>query len=106
MCQAGESGANIALYLGINENVLYRKCKEDNNQDFSEFKRQNQAKGNVLLKTKQFEKAMKGDTSMLIFLGKNRLGQSDKVQQEQTNYNVDVTEEEIKDINKTLEDEY
>ncbi|NCX93640.1 MAG: hypothetical protein EBX40_03075, partial [Gammaproteobacteria bacterium] len=36
------------------------------------------SKGDNLLRVAQFKKAMSGDTSALIWLGKNRLGQSDK----------------------------
>lgn len=37
------------------------------------------ANGRISLRRKQFELAMKGDRTMLVWLGKNMLGQSDKV---------------------------
>ncbi len=50
---------------------------------FSEYLRLKKAKGNSLIKVKQFEMAVKDkDKAMLIWLGKQRLGQKDKVENE------------------------
>jgi hypothetical protein len=63
---------------------LYERCKVDQKMDFVAFKAQKQAHGDGLIKAKQFEAAMKGDKTMLVWLGKQRLNQSDKSQTEVT----------------------
>lgn len=51
--------------------------------EFSAFRLIHLGRGNDLIAMKQFELAMKGDKALLIWLGKNRLGQRDR--QEFTN---------------------
>jgi len=87
MLEAECSGEQIAGKLGIHANTLYQRCKKELNLDFVTFKAQKQASGETLLKVKQFESAVKDkDRSMLIWLGKQRLGQKDK--SENTNKNT------------------
>lgn len=80
LCQAGCSGVGIASQLGIDEATLRKRCEQDNKVSFSEFRQLNLQSGNDLLKAKQFELAMKGDKTMLVWLGKQRLGQTDKAE--------------------------
>ena len=80
LCQAGCSGVGIASQLGIDEATLRKRCDRDNGVSFSEFRQQNLKSGNDLLHAKQFELAMKGDKTMLVWLGKQRLGQTDKAE--------------------------
>jgi len=86
LLEADCEGTEIAAYLGIKPDTLYHRCKEDNKQGFSEYLQQKKAKGNSLLKVKQFESAIKDkNISMQIWLGKQRLGQKDKSELETTN---------------------
>ena len=80
---AGASGASIAYELGIAAETLYIRCQEDNGLEFSAFRLLHYGRGNDLIAMKQFDLAMKGDKALLIWLGKNRLGQRDR--QEFTN---------------------
>lgn len=80
LLEAGGSAVGIAAMIGITEDTLYNRCKSDLNQDFSAFRQQKLAKGDELLRSKQFQVAMSGDKTMLIWLGKNRLGQTDKIE--------------------------
>ena len=75
---AGSNGVQVAAMLGIHYDTLANHCKEHHKTDFSEYLRQKREKGNNLLHAKQFEQAMKGDRGMLIWLGKQRLDQTDK----------------------------
>ena len=75
---AGATGTEVAAVLGIHPETLYNKCKKEHKIGFTEYSKQKKAKGDSLLKVKQFEMAMSGDRGMLIWLGKNRLDQSDK----------------------------
>jgi len=73
------SGVQIAARLGIHENTLYKRCKDDLKVEFVAFSQQKKAKGDCLLKVKQYESAVKDkNIPMQIWLGKQRLGQKDK----------------------------
>jgi hypothetical protein len=85
LIEAGCSGHEIAPAIGIDSDTLYSRCVHDNGSTYSDYSAKLKAKGEGLIKAKQFQLAMSGNPSMLIWLGKNRLGQSDKAQIEQTN---------------------
>lgn len=68
---------SIANLLGISTDTLYIRCKRDNNLDFSLYSQQKKADGKELLRSKQFDVAMSGNVTMLIWLGKQYLEQRD-----------------------------
>lgn len=76
--ESGASGNGIAAVIGINEATLRTRCVVDNKIGLSEFLQQKRAKGDEYLRDKQYEVAMGGNVPMLIWVGKNRLGQADK----------------------------
>lgn len=78
MLEAGCDGTEVAATLGINEETLYRACERENKVGFVDYKATKRASGDRLLRVKQFEIAMTGDKAMLIWLGKQRLGQAEK----------------------------
>ena len=79
LLEADCEGTEIAAYLGIVPDTLYRRCQEDNKIGFADYLREKKAKGNSLLKVKQFESAISDKSvPMQIWLGKQRLGQKDK----------------------------
>ena len=83
LLEADCEGTEIAAHLGIVPDTLYKRCQEDNKLRFSDYLQQKKAKGNSLLKEEQFKMATSKDDSqtkksMLIWLGKQRLGQSEK----------------------------
>ncbi len=82
---AGSNGVQVAAMLGIHFDTLSNHCKEEHKTDFSHYLRQKREKGNNLLKAMQYRLAMDGDRGMLIWLGKNRLDQSDKKEIKQQN---------------------
>lgn len=75
---SGATGTEVAAMLGIHAHTLYKRCEDDHKISFSDYLQQKREKGNSMLKHKQFELAMEGDRGMLVWLGKNRLDQSDK----------------------------
>lgn len=78
--EADATGVEIAAYFGINEETLYLRCQKEKHIVFSAYKAQKRSKGDILLKAKQMSYAMtgkQGNLGMLIWLGKNRLGQKD-----------------------------
>ena len=79
LLEADCEGTEIAAFLGIVPSTLYQRCLKDNKIIFSEYLQQKKAKGNSLLKAKQYESAVKDkNISMQIWLGKQRLGQKEK----------------------------
>ena len=65
--------------LGINRDTLAARIKEKTGLSFSAYKDQKKEAMRVNIRKKQYDVAMAGNVSMLIWLGKNELGQSDKV---------------------------
>lgn len=83
LLEAGCDGVQIAAYFGCHPETLYDRCKQDQKTDFSEYKAQKRAKGDSKLLTAQYDAAINDkDKSMLIWLGKQRLNQTDKSKQE------------------------
>lgn len=76
--QAQCSGSGIAGILGIHENTLYSRCKLDNGVEFMAFSEQKKGEGKELLRKKQYDVAMEGDKTMLVWLGKQYLEQKEK----------------------------
>jgi hypothetical protein len=68
----GLSTAEIAAVLGCSSDTLERNYKEE--------MKTGKLKAKAGLRRKQFELAMQGNVTMLIWLGKNMLGQSDKLE--------------------------
>jgi hypothetical protein len=99
---AGSNGVQVAAMLGVHPDTLYNKCKEVKKMDFSAYQQQKRQEGNDILLGLQYELAKKGDRGMLIWLGKNRLDQSDKkeIKQENTGslININMTGEVQKPI--------
>jgi hypothetical protein len=77
---AGCPGTEIAGIIGCHPETLYDRCVQEKGICFSEYSAKKRSKGDGLLRAKQFSEALKGDRGMLIWLGKNRLGQKDNPQ--------------------------
>jgi len=75
--EADCSGTQVAGLLAIHPDTLYARCAKEKGMPFSEYANTKKAKGDGLIKEKQFAEALKGDKSMLIWLGKQRLGQKE-----------------------------
>ncbi len=71
-------GTEVAAFLGINYVTLERRVKEKYKVDFVEYKRQKRAKGEIVLRELQMKSAKEGNVTMLIWLGKQYLNQTDK----------------------------
>lgn len=69
----------MASLLGTSVDVL---TNNKNKEAFSECKKRGIESGKASLRRKQYEVAMKGNTTMLIWLGKQYLGQAEKIEQQ------------------------
>ena len=72
LAEYGLSNTDIANFFGVNETTI--------RVNFSEFLTKGRAKQKYKLRKKQFEVAMDGNVTMLIWLGKQMLGQSEKLE--------------------------
>jgi len=69
----GCSNIEIAEFYGCDESLIRKS--------FSEYLTKGRAKGKIRLRQLQWKSAEKGNVSMQIFLGKNILGQKDKLEE-------------------------
>lgn len=83
MLEAHCLGTEVANHLGIHPDTLYNRVKEEFKVDFSAYSRQKKEKGKSHVKVKQYQEARIGNKQMLIWLGKNWLGQKDEPKKDQ-----------------------
>jgi hypothetical protein len=77
LLKADCTGSQIAPHFHMHPDTFYDRVKQKHGVCLTVYSRLKKDQGDSLLKAKQFEKAMAGDNSMLIWLGKNRLKQRD-----------------------------
>lgn len=81
LLMAGCLGTEIAGYLGIHPETLYRWVEEEKKMGFADYLLEKRSKGDSIIRAQQYAKALglsdKGDNTLLIWLGKNRLKQRD-----------------------------
>jgi hypothetical protein len=77
LLMSGCTGPQIAPHFDISPKTLYEKVFDKFNVNFTQYSALKKEQGISLLLAKQFEKAMKGDNTMLIWVGKQLAGQRD-----------------------------
>ena len=70
---------DISAFFDCSEDTIERWCKKTYKMGFAEIYKKCSSIGKASLRRWQFQAAAKGNTAMLIFLGKNYLGQADNV---------------------------
>lgn len=92
----------IASWFECSEDTIERAVEREKEMRFADYFEQKKGKGKISLRRKQYEVAMSGDRSMLIWLGKQYLNQSDKLQQEQTvSHSADI-KMEVSDLEERI----
>lgn len=71
-------GVGIAGILGIHPDTLYLAVQSEFKMGFSEYSAKKKSEGKELIRGKQFQLALEGDKTMLVWLGKQYLEQRDK----------------------------
>lgn len=74
MCTAEE----IAGFLSVSVDTLERRIREEHGCTFAEYFKEHSAQGKISLRRHQYKLAEAGNATMLIWLGKQYLGQTDK----------------------------
>jgi hypothetical protein len=75
------SKTEAADWFGVSESSLERFVKKNFEMSFDALRDKSFVKTKIAIKRAQIEKAIKGDNTMMIWCGKQYLGQSDKMDQ-------------------------
>lgn len=100
LLMAGCLGTEIAAFFAMVPNTFYERVENEYGMKFTQFRQEKLAKGDALLRAKQYEKALAGDNTNLIWLGKQRLGQREPEPLQQVSKNdaaIDLSLKIIKD---------
>jgi IS30 family transposase len=80
LCKLQCTQQEIADWFDCSPDTIERWCQREYNKRFAEVFAQNRGKGKISLRRMQWQLAEKSP-AMAIFLGKNMLGQTDKMEQ-------------------------
>jgi len=96
LCEMMCTKKEIASFFNLSEDTIERWCKKTYKQTFAVTYDQKSDKGRIAIRRVQLQKAKEGNITMLIWLGKQWLGQSEKVEEK-------VTQEVKQEITYTTE---
>tara|TARA_R110002110_G_scaffold86172_3_gene224934 strand:- start:440 stop:784 length:345 start_codon:yes stop_codon:yes gene_type:complete len=88
MCGIHCTGEEQSGILGVDYDTLNAACKREKKMGFSDYFRQKSSSGRMSLRRRQYSLAMDGNPTMLVWLGKNWLGQADKSEVTQTTTSI------------------
>ena len=100
MCYIQCTQAEICNVLDVDPDTLANKLQEHYGMGYSEAYKKFSDGGKMSLRRMQFRKAQEGSNTMLIWLGKQYLGQSEKI----VNVDIDKQEAEAMELLKNIED--
>jgi hypothetical protein len=92
LCEIQATLEEIADVLRVSEDTVERWCKRTYELGFADAYKKFSATGKTSLRRYQFEAAKKGNTTMLIWLGKQYLGQTDKPDPEEFDEEVNLAD--------------
>ena len=81
LCQLQPTDEEVAAFFNVSQKTIQRKKKE---KAFREAMEKGKSKGNLSLRRWQYRAAENGNPTILIWLGKQALGQKDTIHQEVT----------------------
>lgn len=89
--EVGATLEEVAAQQGCSADIIEMRVKEMHGITYSEYSKQKRVTTHVALRRKQIQLALQGNVPMLIWLGKNKLNQSDKYENK-----VELIEEDKK----------
>lgn len=92
---AGCFGTEIAPYFDISVKRFYERVQEEYGVGFTELSAEKRAKGDSLIRKAQFDKALEKDNTLLIWLGKQRLGQKE-------NHEISIDNQTMSEFTMTM----
>lgn len=78
LCSIQCSQREIAHWFECSVDTIERAVEREKGMKFAEYFEQKRGRGKIALRRKQYEKALGGDNTMLLWLGKQYLEQADK----------------------------
>lgn len=78
LCQMLCTLEEISGWFNVSEDTIERRVKEEKKCNFADFYKMHSAKGKISLRRAQFKSALGGNAALLIWMGKQVLGQKDK----------------------------
>lgn len=99
LCYIQCTQAEICNVLDVDPDTLANKLQEHYGMGYSEAYKKFSDGGKMSLRRMQFRKAQEGSNTMLIWLGKQYLGQSEKI----VNVDIDKQEAEAMELLKNIE---
>ena len=84
------TGREVAEIIGVCYDTLEKRIKEATGDSLSDFIKKSQAEGKKSLRKAQYDKAIEGNTTMLIWLGKQFLGQKEPKEPEPTQEDIEL----------------
>lgn len=78
LCNIQCTGEECAAVLGVDYDTINRALKRDGHKNFADYLEKNSLGGKASLRRRQFKAAEEGNATMLVWLGKNWLGQKDE----------------------------
>lgn len=110
MLVAGCMGTEVAAFFAMHPETFYRRVQEEFGIGFTEYLQQKRSIGDSIIREKQYLKAIglekEGDNTLLIWLGKNRLKQSETPPNDASEQSVKQHDElmvQIKELRAQLE---
>lgn len=76
--------------LDLSDETILKKIKQKHGVSFAEYRELRMSTMRAKLLQKQFDVAMQGNVTMLIWLGKQHLGQVDKIETELTSKSIQI----------------
>lgn len=80
LCQIHATQEEIAGWFECSVDTIERACKRDQKAGFAELYKQWSAGGKISVRRKQIEVALSGNPTMLIWVGKQMLGQTENAE--------------------------
>lgn len=90
----------ISGFFNCSEDTVERWCKREYKMNFAVIYKQKSSRGKISLRRWQWRRAEEGDKTMLIWLGKQELGQRDKLDNQVTGYNNGPIDVEVSLVDK------
>lgn len=101
LCSLHCTQIEIAEWFNVSVDTIDRAVTRNYGEKFAEVFKKKSGRGKISLRRQQYEVALKGNVTMLIWLGKQYLGQSDKLTvEEEYELVTEFTKDETSKITK------
>lgn len=91
LCQIQCTEEEICQFFSCSEKTLNKWCREKYGANFSQVFREKRGVGKISLRRAQYQAALNGNASLLIWLGKQYLGQRENTGTDEKNEIEDLT---------------